>query len=74
MILPHALMAEGVRMSKGVPTKLRVVIADDEELSRKRIRHLLGTEPQTEIVAECSDGLQTIGAIQEKSPTWSFWT
>jgi two-component system LytT family response regulator len=48
--------------------KLRVVIADDEPLARERIRSLLTDETEIEIVAECSNGAQTLKAAQEQPP------
>jgi len=48
--------------------KLRVIIADDEPLARERIRSLLGAEPDLEIIAECSNGAQTLKATQEHRP------
>ena len=48
--------------------KLRVVIADDEPLGRQRLRQLLRDEPKVEVVAECENGVEALGAIREKSP------
>lgn len=42
---------------------MRTVIADDERLARKKLRILLSSEPGVEIVAECSDGKQTLAAL-----------
>lgn len=52
--------------------KLRVIIADDEPLARERIRSLLGAEPDLEIIAECSNGAQTLKATQEHRPDLLF--
>src|SRR5688572_15221470 len=51
---------------------LRVIIADDEPLSRERLRELLRVEAGVSIVAECADGRETIKAIQEESPDVVF--
>ncbi len=48
--------------------KLRVLIADDEPLSRLRLRQFLQMDPDAELVAECSTGLETIARIRETSP------
>jgi two-component system LytT family response regulator len=52
--------------------KLRAVIADDEPLARERIRSLLGSEPDVEVVRECRDGLEAVAAIEEERPDLVF--
>jgi two-component system LytT family response regulator len=47
---------------------IRTVIADDEQLARKKLRLLLGSEPGVQVVAECQDGQQTVGAVQDHKP------
>jgi two-component system, LytTR family, response regulator len=47
---------------------MRTIIADDERLARKKLRILLGSEPGVEIVAECSDGKQTVSAVRDHKP------
>jgi two-component system LytT family response regulator len=47
---------------------VRTVIADDEQLARKKLRILLGSEPDVEVVAECHDGGQTLAAIRNCRP------
>jgi two-component system, LytTR family, response regulator len=44
---------------------LRTIIADDERLAREKLRKLLASEPGIQIVAECSDGEQTLLALRE---------
>lgn len=56
-------------MKKG---KIRTLIVDDVRLIRSRIRQLLGTDSEIEIVGECSDGQQMLGAIQTRSPDLVF--
>jgi two-component system LytT family response regulator len=48
--------------------KLRVIIVDDEDLARERLRHLLRKESEVEIVAECSDGPSAVAAVREHHP------
>jgi two-component system LytT family response regulator len=48
--------------------KLRVIIVDDEDLARERLRHLLRKEPEVEIVAECADGPSAVAAVREHHP------
>jgi two-component system, LytTR family, response regulator len=47
---------------------IRTVIADDEHLARKKLRLLLGSEPGVQVVAECQDGHQAIGAVRAHKP------
>jgi two-component system LytT family response regulator len=52
--------------------KVRVVIADDELLSRQRLRQFLETEPRAELIAECVNGPEALAVIQEKAPNVVF--
>lgn len=51
---------------------MRVLIADDEELARTGIRQLLAARPDTKVVAECANGLETVAAIAEHTPDLVF--
>ena len=46
--------------------KLRALIADDEPLARERIRFLLSSDDEIEIVGECRNGREVIAALREK--------
>lgn len=48
--------------------EIRVIVADDEASVRHRLRNLLAAEAGVEIVAECSDALQTIAAVRTHNP------
>jgi two-component system LytT family response regulator len=48
--------------------EIRAVIADDEPRMRDQLRLLLAGETAVEIVAECSDALQTITAVKTHKP------
>jgi two-component system, LytTR family, response regulator len=48
--------------------KLRVVIVDDEPLARERLRRLLKSETDVEVVVECGDGPAAVEAVREHSP------
>ena len=52
--------------------KFRAVISDDEPLARDRVRALLADEPDVEVVAECSDGAQTLKTTQDDQPDLLF--
>ena len=47
---------------------IRTVIADDETLARKKLRLLLGSEPGVQVLAECQDGQEAIGAVRSHKP------
>ena len=51
---------------------MRVLIADDEELARTGIRQLLTIRSDTEIVAECANGIETVAAIAAHAPDLVF--
>lgn len=52
--------------------KIRAIIVDDEPLARERIRTLLRSAPDVEVVAECGDGRKAIGAIEKHRPDLLF--
>ncbi len=47
---------------------ISVMIVDDEELARERIRELLRHDPGIEIVAECSNGIEALTALSRFHP------
>jgi two-component system LytT family response regulator len=47
---------------------VRVVIVDDEPLARERIRDLVARHPDTEIAAECGDGIAAVAALDRLRP------
>ena len=57
-------------MNKAEP--IRVLIADDETLARRGIRHQLERHPRYQVVAEAADGAQTIQRIKDSSPDVVF--
>ena len=52
--------------------EIRVVIADDEPLARERLRQLLESEDEIEVIAECTDGALAVVAIEEHKPDLVF--
>jgi two-component system LytT family response regulator len=52
--------------------KLRVLIVDDEALARQRLRRLLRSEADIEVLAECSDGRAALLAIEAHRPDLIF--
>lgn len=49
-----------------------VLIVDDEPLARQRLRQLLSTAPDFEVVGECSDGTAVASAVREARPDVVF--
>lgn len=47
---------------------IKVLVVDDEPLARKRLRHLLSSYPDFEIVAEAGTGAEAVAAANEQSP------
>jgi two-component system LytT family response regulator len=52
--------------------KLRAIIADDEPLARERVRSLLISEPDVEVIAECANGAQALEHTQHHRPDLLF--
>ncbi len=51
---------------------LQTIIVDDEELARNGIRHLLQSEADVKIIAECKDGIEACDSIAELNPDLVF--
>ena len=51
---------------------IRVLIVDDEPLTRRSIRRFLGASPDVAIVGECGDGEAAVSAIREHQPDLVF--
>ncbi|GII77784.1 DNA-binding response regulator [Sphaerisporangium rufum] len=47
---------------------IRLLIADDDELTRTGLRSLLSTEPDLEVVAEAADGTEVLPLVVERRP------
>jgi len=52
--------------------KIRTLIVDDELLARERLRQLLQSEPEIELIGECADGQEAVAAIGKDSPDLIF--
>lgn len=53
-------------------SRIKVLIVDDEPLARKRIRAMLGADAEIEIVGECSNGREALGAVKKLAPDLVF--
>lgn len=51
---------------------LRVLIVDDEPLARENLRVLLQEQPDVEIVGECANAIEAIGAVHKLRPDVLF--
>lgn len=51
---------------------LRVLIVDDEPLARSRIRRLLASEPDIDLIGECGDGALALTRMVEEKPDLVF--
>ena len=49
-----------------------VLVVDDEDLSRQRVRQLLDHEPTVRLVGECAGGLDALNAITRHQPDLVF--
>jgi two-component system LytT family response regulator len=47
---------------------LRVLVVDDERLARGRLKRLLRDEEGVEVIGECADGSEAVGAIRQLAP------
>ena len=50
------------------PTRLRILVVDDEDLARQRLRALLSRRSDVEVIGECSTGLEAVQAIRSEKP------
>ena len=52
--------------------KIRALIVDDEPFARERVRRLLASDADIEIVGECADGFAAVQMIEERAPDLLF--
>jgi len=52
--------------------KLTALIVDDEPLARERLHTLLATEPDLELITECTNGRDAIAAVKRYHPNLLF--
>jgi len=52
--------------------KIRTLIVDDEPLARERVRSLLKSETDFEVIAECANGAEAVAAVKEHRPDLIF--
>jgi len=49
-------------------TPIRVLVVDDHELVRAGLRGVLGSDASIDVIAEASDGLQAVAAVEVHHP------
>ncbi|HLL77595.1 MAG TPA: response regulator [Pyrinomonadaceae bacterium] len=54
------------------PNKIRALIVDDEPFARERVRRLLSSDADIELVGECADGFAAVRMIEERAPDLLF--
>lgn len=52
--------------------RIRALVVDDEPLAREMIREMLQGDSEVEIVAECANGREAVGAIKSSKPDLVF--
>ncbi|HXE62797.1 MAG TPA: LytTR family DNA-binding domain-containing protein [Bryobacteraceae bacterium] len=52
--------------------RFKVLIVDDERLSRQRLRRLLALEPECDVVGECENGNEALQALSRERPDIIF--
>jgi two-component system LytT family response regulator len=61
-----------VKQTQRSQSKIRVVIVDDESPARRKIQRFLSGEPEFEVIAEASSGLQAAEIINQETPDLIF--
>ena len=51
---------------------IRTLIVDDEPLARERIRKLVESDPDIDVVGECKNGKQAVSSIKSQTPDLVF--
>lgn len=55
-----------------IATAIRTLVVDDEHLARRRLRTLLKSQADFEVVGECEDGPAAVDAIRREKPDLVF--
>ena len=53
-------------------TKIRAIAVDDEKQAREGLKALLKKDPEVELIACCSDGMEAIASIIKLRPALLF--
>src|SRR5262245_48696803 len=52
--------------------RIRALVVDDEPLARDRVRRLLASDDEIEVVGECPDGFAAVAAVASMRPDLVF--
>ena len=52
--------------------RIRALIVDDEPLARERVKRFLSSEPDIEVIGECTNGRETVEAVYTLKPNLIF--
>jgi two-component system LytT family response regulator len=52
--------------------KITIMIVDDEELARLRIRELVQKDPELHVISECSNGTEAVNVLMQSKPDILF--
>jgi two-component system LytT family response regulator len=52
--------------------KIRALVVDDEPLARRRVRKLLASDPDVEVIDDCANGYEAKNAIARQAPDLVF--
>ena len=55
-----------------VTKRIKAIIVDDESPARNKIRELLKTDPEIEVIDECANGREAVQSITSKNPDLVF--
>lgn len=55
-------------MSDHLPMKIRILLADDHQMFREALCHLLQPQPDLQVVGQTGDGLQVVSLAQTTAP------
>jgi two-component system LytT family response regulator len=55
-------------MDAAAQVPIRVLVVDDEPLAREKIRVMVADDPEIRVVAECSNGVEAVEAVQTMRP------
>ncbi len=65
---PDLLYPDNLTTSPGGKRMIKVLIVDDEPLARENLRILLQEQSDIEIVGQCSNAVEAIGAVHKLPP------
>ncbi len=68
VVLNHPIPNEAATSAAPLPAKVRVLLADDEDIMRRCVGEALREEPQIELVGEAADGREAVDLIRQNHP------